>query len=232
VLSASSRRFKEALEQPFWSTLEGDLADRLWRALGRPGAPHPCVSKECNRASVAQKHGAGVGTPPALFTRLNRVNIAPIQALSDACGQHPVPAAGTPAGSSAQRWLSAQVGAVKCIESLDVGQKRDADWPAPDLDAGRLSALLASLPALTSIYLTLRPDRHCRPPAAAVRAFLAEAAHAIGRRSGLQTLHLSIILLGGLADQVPGGAGAGAGQCAYSGKGHPVLDSLSEGRQV
>ncbi len=36
-----------------------------------------------------------------------------------------------------------------------------------------------------------------------MRAFLAEAAHAIGRRSGLQTLHLSIALLGGLADQVP-----------------------------
>ncbi len=171
--------------------------------LDDPVRPILCVSKECNRASVAQKHSAGMGTPPALFTRLNRVNITPNQALSGACGQHPVPAAGTPAGSSAQRWLSAQGGAVKCIESLDVGQKRDADWPARDLDAGRLSAMLASLPALTSIYLTLRPDLHCRPPAAAVRAFLAEAALAIGRRSGLQTLHLSIILLGGLADQVP-----------------------------
>ncbi len=33
------RRFKEALEQPFWSTLDGNLAARLWRVLGRPGAP-------------------------------------------------------------------------------------------------------------------------------------------------------------------------------------------------
>jgi len=38
---ARGRRFKEALEQPFWSTLEDDLAARLWRALGRPGVC-PC----------------------------------------------------------------------------------------------------------------------------------------------------------------------------------------------
>jgi len=38
---ARDRRFKEALEQPFWSTLEGELVARLWRALGRLGAPRP-----------------------------------------------------------------------------------------------------------------------------------------------------------------------------------------------
>jgi hypothetical protein len=36
---ARGRRFKVALGQPFWSTLEGDIVRRLWRALGWPGAP-------------------------------------------------------------------------------------------------------------------------------------------------------------------------------------------------
>jgi len=35
------RRLKEALEQPFWSAVDEVHAARLWRALGRPGAPHP-----------------------------------------------------------------------------------------------------------------------------------------------------------------------------------------------
>jgi hypothetical protein len=43
ALTASDRRFKHALEQPFWSTLEGGVRDRLWQALGRPGAPLPCL---------------------------------------------------------------------------------------------------------------------------------------------------------------------------------------------
>ncbi len=37
--NARDRRFKEALEQPFWSKLEWDLVAGLWRALGQPGAP-------------------------------------------------------------------------------------------------------------------------------------------------------------------------------------------------
>ena len=41
ALAASGRRFKEALEQPFWSTLDEDLAARLWRALGQHGALRP-----------------------------------------------------------------------------------------------------------------------------------------------------------------------------------------------
>ncbi len=35
------RRLKEALERPYWSTVDEAHAARLWRALGRPGAPHP-----------------------------------------------------------------------------------------------------------------------------------------------------------------------------------------------
>ena len=68
----------------------------------------------------------------------------------------------------------------------------------------RLSTLLASLPALTSIsWLMLRADVHRTPTAAAVRAFLAGAARAIARCASLQTLRLRISLLGGLAGQLP-----------------------------
>jgi len=78
--------------------------------------------------------------------------------------------------------------------------------PGRDLDAGRLSALLASLPALTSIgWLDLRADLHRRPTAAAVRAFLAGAVRAMARCSCLQRLHMRITLLGRLADQLPEG---------------------------
>jgi len=87
---------------------------------------------------------------------------------------------------------------------LWLGEEMEADRPGRDLDAGRLSALLASLPALTSIeWLKLRADLHRRRTRAAIQAFLAGAARAIARCSGLQTLRLRIVLLGGLADQLP-----------------------------
>ena len=35
------RRFREALSEPYWATLHGDLAARLLRALGQLGAPRP-----------------------------------------------------------------------------------------------------------------------------------------------------------------------------------------------
>ena len=40
---ARGRRFKEALEQPFWNELTTALAARLCRALERPGAPLPLL---------------------------------------------------------------------------------------------------------------------------------------------------------------------------------------------
>ncbi len=116
-------------------------------------------------------------------------------------------AAGTHEEDSARRWLKVQGGAVKCVRGLAVGV--DAGYvPGRNLDAVRLSTLLASLPALTSIGspgepVSLCADAHRTPTAAAVRAFLAGAARAIGRCSGLQSLHLGITLLGGLADQLP-----------------------------
>jgi len=76
--------------------------------------------------------------------------------------------------------------------------------PGRDLDAGRLTTLLAGLPALTSMgWLRLRADLHRRPTATAARAFLAGAMRAIARCSGLQTLRLRITLRDGLADQLP-----------------------------
>jgi hypothetical protein len=91
------------------------------------------------------------------------------------------------------------------MRSLVVGPKTaEDDMHGRDLDVARLSTLLVSLPALTTIgYLFLRADLHCRPTAAAVRAFLAEAARAIGRCSSLLHLRLGIILLSRLPDQVP-----------------------------
>jgi hypothetical protein len=96
-----------------------------------------------------------------------------------------------------------QAGAINCIQGLGIGGEEEADRPGRDLDAGRLSTLLAKLPSLTSITSTLRADLHSDPTAAAVRAFLAGAARAIGRCSSLQRLHLRIVLLGGLSDQLP-----------------------------
>jgi len=50
------RRLKEALEQPFWSTLHPDLAARLWQALGRPGAP--LSKRPTNKLVVRERRGA------------------------------------------------------------------------------------------------------------------------------------------------------------------------------
>jgi len=121
-----------------------------------------------------------------------------------ACNQRPVAAAGTPEEAGARRWLLARGGSVKRVYALVVGEERAGGRPGRDLDAGRLSALLAGLPALTSIeWLKLRADLHRRPTQAAIQAFLAGAVRAIVRCSGLQTLRLRIVLLGGLDGQLP-----------------------------
>ena len=122
--------------------------------------------------------------------------------------QHPLAAAGTPEEASARRWLKVQGGAVKCVTCLVVGVDAEEYVPGRDLDAVRLSTLLASLPALTSIgspcgHVHLRADPHRTPTAAAVRAYLAGAARAIARCSGLRALHADIALRGRLADQLP-----------------------------
>jgi hypothetical protein len=137
------------------------------------------------------------------MTRLNRCKTAPAQA--GALDQHPVPAAGTPEEASARRWLLVQGGAVKRMNGLVVGAERQDGVPTGcDLDAGRLSSLLASLPAVKIIkWLVLRADSHRRPTEAAIQAFLAGAARAIAGCSGLQTLQLNIVLADELADQVP-----------------------------
>ena len=115
-----------------------------------------------------------------------------------------VAAAGAPEEASARRWLQVHGGAVKCVRGLAVDVESGEGVPGCDLAAGRLSALLAGLPALTSIkWMDLRADMH-RRPAAAIRAFLAGAARAIARCSSLHALCLHIVLLGGLADQLPG----------------------------
>ena len=42
----SDRRFKQALEAPFWTTLHPDVTGRLWQALGHPSAfPAPLASQ-------------------------------------------------------------------------------------------------------------------------------------------------------------------------------------------
>jgi hypothetical protein len=122
--------------------------------------------------------------------------------------QHPLAAAGTHEEASARRWLKVQGVSVKCVSGLAVGVDT-AYVPGRDLDAVRLSTLLASLPALTSLgspcgHVLLRADPHRTPTAAAVRAFLAGAARAMARCSGLRALHADIGLLGRLADQLPG----------------------------
>ncbi len=38
LCAPADRRFREALEAPFWTTLHSDITGRLWRALGRPSA--------------------------------------------------------------------------------------------------------------------------------------------------------------------------------------------------
>jgi hypothetical protein len=58
TLTASDRRFKHALDQPYWSTLEGRLYFRLWDALGRPGAHPPCLH-------VTERHFCAAGQKSA-----------------------------------------------------------------------------------------------------------------------------------------------------------------------
>jgi hypothetical protein len=64
------RRMKEALEQPFWSTLQPDLTIRLWKALRRPGAP---LSKcPISKLVVRERRGAALTRaprPPGISSR-------------------------------------------------------------------------------------------------------------------------------------------------------------------
>ncbi len=198
---ARGRRIKEALEQPFWSELEGALAARLWRALERPGAPLPLLYG-VKRFILLLMHKARLeecnphSTEHCLSAKVDRLWLH----------QRPLAAAGTPEEASARRWLEVQGGAVKCVSGLSIGQERCGTVivPGRDLDAAQLSTLLASLPALTSIgWLMLRADLHRSPTRAAIRAFLAGAARAIARCASLQTLSLRISLVGGLAGQLP-----------------------------
>ena len=115
---------------------------------------------------------------------------------------HCMAAAGTPDEARARRWLNVQGGTVQRLRGLHVDFESGEGADGRDMVVGRLSAMLASLPALTYIDLNLNAAPH-RRPAAAVRAFLAGAARAIWRCSSLQTLCLHIHLLGGLADQLP-----------------------------
>jgi len=117
---------------------------------------------------------------------------------------HPLTAAGTPEEASARRWLKVQGNAVMSIAHLSVGGETEEDAPGCDSGAERLSTLLASLPALTSIKrLYLSADPHRTPTAAAIRAFLAGGARAVARCSGLLALNAHIALLVGLGDQLP-----------------------------
>jgi len=107
--------------------------------------------------------------------------------------------AGTPEEAGARRWLRAQGGAVKRAS----GSHSCADWEEEserlggDPDGGRVPTLLANLPALTSFDLFMLAYNERRPCAAAVSAFLARAARAIGRCSSLQQLRLRAVLLSG-----------------------------------
>ncbi len=116
----------------------------------------------------------------------------------------PLAAAGTPEEASARRWLKVQGNAVTSIDYLSVGSETVGDASGRDLGAERLSTLLASLPALTSMTrLFLSADPHRTHTAAAVRAFLTETARAVARCSGLRALNAQVGLLGGLGDQLP-----------------------------
>jgi len=102
--------------------------------------------------------------------------------------------------ASARKWLQVHGGAVKRVRNVRVRDDEEECVPGRDL-AGRLSTLLASLPALTSIGgLVLE---FTGTTAAAHQAFLAGAARAIARCSSLQQLDLLIQLDAGLAGQPP-----------------------------
>jgi len=207
TLTASDRRFNQALAQPFWSTLEGRLAYRLWEALGRPGAPPPCLhdlkSLLCaaRHASMALRTAC---TASALLTR--HVNLCQRLRRSRPCLAcalvHSLAGAGTPEEAGARRWLRAQGGGVKRASGFleFTNWDAEAERSGRDPDGGQ-SALLASLPALTSFGLSVLVT--CNPSAAAVRAILARAARAIGRCSSLLQLSFSIVLPPWEADQLP-----------------------------
>ncbi len=210
IVIASDRRFHAALEQPYWSMLDNHLAARLWRALGRPGATRPVLVR---RVSLCQWLHACVvsesGHPACSCILIKHISVCqgarPAGPQSIRALVHPLTAAGTLEEASARRWLQAQGSAIRSLRGLSVGLERSGlgDVPGRDLDAGRLSTLLASIPSVTFICVDLRLDLHPIPTAAAIRPFLARAAHAIGRCSGLQTLRLGVDLLGGLSDQLP-----------------------------
>ena len=64
------RRLKEALEQPFWSTLHPDLTRALWKALGRPGAP--LSKRPISKLVVRERRGAALTRaprPPGISSR-------------------------------------------------------------------------------------------------------------------------------------------------------------------
>ncbi len=99
---ARGRRFKEALEQPFWSTLDRTFGGVLCRALGRPGAPLPRPSVTTSKISGMQRcprvheSAAGGCPPPALLLRLNRVRPALNLARAARAPSSPWPPQGRP----------------------------------------------------------------------------------------------------------------------------------------
>jgi len=114
-------------------------------------------------------------------------------------------AAGTLDGASARRWLQVQGAGVKCLflcaASID------------DVDAERLSILLAGLPAVRSIsWLHVRATPlSCNPTsrfdttprtAAAIQPMMAGVARAVAGCSCLQHLCLKLELVPDLADQL------------------------------
>ena len=106
-----------------------------------------------------------------------------IKPTPGACSPHPWPAAGAPEEASARRWLQVQGVAVKRIMSLEIVGD----------DITGLSALLASLPALSSVEgLRLRPDPGAAPRAA--QACLAMAVCGLARCASLQHLDVDISL--------------------------------------
>ena len=118
---------------------------------------------------------------------------------------HSLAGAGTPEETGARRWLQAQGGAVKCVAcwSHFVEWEAEGEIPGRELDGGRVTTLLASLPALTSFGLVMLAEPSRCQSAAGVRAFLAGAVRAIGNCSSLQQLRLRAILLGREPDQLP-----------------------------
>jgi len=192
------RRFKEALEAPYWTTLRSDIVRRLWRALARPGALlAPLVSESFG---CAVRHGPNaLHCSPCVGNARKR--ITPTVSGPSWWSQPvtPTAAAGMPAGAGAWQWLQKQGVSVTSICDLAVA----------DADAKRLPVLLASLPALRSIRglgagsgLTLRP--HPGAAVAAAQDFLAGAARAIAHCSCLRRLRLIIDLANKRADRISG----------------------------